>query len=122
MPSATISSTSSYCSATVRVDSVIDAIQPWSAAGAEKPMVTVSPASSLEPSSASDVPPSRLSLESSGSLLVQALRPSTANTARVATTNFGVEVICFRDMWCSLVVVRDGWCGVELMEVEMGAR
>ena len=49
VPSATRSSTSSYFSASAWAAEVIAPIQPWSAAGAEKPMVTVSPGSSLAP-------------------------------------------------------------------------
>ncbi len=82
VPSATRSSMSSYCSATVWADAVIEPIQPWSAAGAEKPMTTVSPASSLEPESACEVPPASSLSSSSYSLPVHAAR---ANAARPAT-------------------------------------
>ena len=54
VPSATRSSTSSYFAASFSADSVIEPIQPWSAAGAEKPMTTLSPASSLEPAGAAE--------------------------------------------------------------------
>src|SRR4051795_11470634 len=47
VPSATFRSTSSYFSASAFAAFVMPAIQPWSAAGAEKPMVTVSPDLSL---------------------------------------------------------------------------
>ena len=52
VPSATCRSMSGYSSARSRTLLVMAAIQPWSAAGAEKPMVTVSPSSSLLPSAA----------------------------------------------------------------------
>ena len=70
VPSATCRSMSSYCSAVARAASVMPAIQPWSAAGAEKPMVTVSPDSSL--SLAATLPPPS-SPDSSGVLPVQAV-------------------------------------------------
>ena len=44
------------------------AIQPWSAAGAEKPMVTVSPASSLPPSAAAGAESEELSSSLAGVL------------------------------------------------------
>src|SRR3954453_1818998 len=47
VPSATFRSTSLYFSASDFAAFVMPAIQPWSAAGAEKPMVTVSPDLSL---------------------------------------------------------------------------
>src|SRR3954463_3747415 len=47
VPSATFTVTSSYFSSTALAALVMPAIQPWSAAGAEKPMVTLSPDSSL---------------------------------------------------------------------------
>src|SRR3954449_5596144 len=47
VPSATTRWTSLYLSAAARAAFVMPAIQPWSAAGAEKPMVTVSPDLSL---------------------------------------------------------------------------
>src|SRR5688572_15273687 len=82
VPSATRSSMSSYFAASRSADAVIEPIQPWSAAGAEKPMTTLSPASSFEPASAWVVPPpvssSSLSPES---LLVQAARASTETPA-----------------------------------------
>src|SRR5690606_3490495 len=49
VPSATVISTSSKLAARSRAASVMAAIQPWSAAGAENPMRTVSPVSSLPP-------------------------------------------------------------------------
>ncbi len=80
VPSATWSSTSSYWSAAFRAASVMPAIQPWSAAGAENPMVTVSPASSL--SLTALLPP--LSPELSGSLPVQpAIRTPAPMSATV---------------------------------------
>src|SRR4051812_13103635 len=59
------------------------AIQPWSAAGAEKPMTTVSPDSSL--SLTALLPPLLLSPELSGVLPVQAVRstPTPISAAAV---------------------------------------
>ena len=79
VPSATRSSTSSYSSSTARAASVMPAIQPWSAAGAEKPMTTLSPSSSLS-LAALALPPSP---ELSGSLLVQ---PATRAPALIRAT------------------------------------
>src|SRR5918998_3400674 len=56
------------------------AIQPWSAAGAEKPMVTVSPASSLSLAAWLPPPPPP---DSSGVLLVQ---PATSTPALSSAT------------------------------------
>src|SRR5262245_35013352 len=56
------------------------AIQPWSAAGAEKPMTTLSPASSFDPLSALLVPPLS-EPESSRALLVHAARDSAVSPA-----------------------------------------
>src|SRR4051794_36204809 len=61
VPSATCSSTSSYLSATAFAALVMPAIQPWSAAGAENPMVTVSPDSSLSLAALLPPPPPELS-------------------------------------------------------------
>ena len=47
VPSATMSSTSEYVAASACAASVMAAIQPWSAAGAEKPIRTVSPGASF---------------------------------------------------------------------------
>src|SRR5829696_2094279 len=77
VPSPTTSSTSSYFSASLRADSVIPAIQPWSLAGAEKAMRTVSPVSSL--SLAALLPP--LPPELSGSLPVQPAISAAAPTS-----------------------------------------
>src|SRR3954451_8664871 len=77
VPSATLSLTSLYLSACAFAPLVIAAIQPWSAAGAEKPMVTVLPVSSLL--LAALLPPQLLEL--SGVLLVQpATRPAAPTT------------------------------------------
>src|SRR3954452_12941601 len=111
VPSATRSSTSSYWSATSCADWVMEPIQPWSAAGAEKPMTTLSPASSLDPLSACDVPPPRSALSSLDLLLVQAPRASTARPAttvapslvRMGRTDFIVSS-------CVQWVLVRGWC------------
>ena len=103
VPSASRSSTSSYCLATASVESVIEAIQPWSAAGAEKPMTILSPGSSLPPASALELVRLGFSGSSEDSLLVQALSPSTATTASVAVTFFRRLMTWCRDMSCSLV-------------------
>src|SRR4051812_29970757 len=47
VPSATFTSTSSYFSSTALAALVMPDIQPWSAAGAEKPMTSLSPGLSL---------------------------------------------------------------------------
>src|SRR3954470_10274478 len=60
------------------------AIQPWSAAGAEKPIVTVSPLSSFEP--AALLPPPEPLL--SGVLLVQ---PVTRAPAAIRPTVVGIR-------------------------------
>src|SRR3954454_2444733 len=85
VPSATCRSMSSYLSASLRAASVMPAIQPWSAAGAEKPIVTLSPVSSLL--LAALLPPPEDSL--SGVLLVQpvirapaAIRPTAVGIRR----------------------------------------
>src|SRR3954468_16991799 len=72
---------SSYLSACARAAAVMPDIQPWSAAGAEKPMVTVSPLSSLELAALLVPPP--LLLSSSVLLLVH---PATRTTAPIAQT------------------------------------
>jgi hypothetical protein len=82
VPSATCRSTSSYSSAAARAASVMPAIQPWSAAGAEKPMVTVSPGSSLSLAAALLSPPP--SPDSSGVLLVQPASRTPAPTSATA--------------------------------------
>jgi hypothetical protein len=61
VPSATRRSMSSYLSASARAALVMPAIQPWSAAGAEKPMTTVSPGSSLSLAALLPPPPPELS-------------------------------------------------------------
>ncbi len=72
VPSANCRSMSSYWSAASWALLLIAASQPWSAAGPEKPIVTVSPGSSL----ALTAVVSLESLDSSGSLLVQAVSAS----------------------------------------------
>src|SRR3954454_14157908 len=83
VPSATWSLTSLYFSAEALAAFVMPAIQPWSAAGAEKPMVTVLPVSSLELAALLPPPPPELS----GVLPVQAVMstptPISAATAVV---------------------------------------
>ena len=69
VPSATRSSTSSYFSASSCAALLIAASQPWSAAGPEKPMVTVSPLSSLELAARASAP---LSLAAAGGLVAGA--------------------------------------------------
>src|SRR5829696_929408 len=78
VPSACLKSMSSYFAASSSAALLMAASHPWSASGPEKPMVTVSPVSSLElPAfSAELLPPS--SPESSGSLLVQPTRRAAA--------------------------------------------
>src|ERR1700753_2583803 len=73
------SSTSEYAAACALALLVIAAIQPWSAAGAEKPMVTFSPDAALGLALASVLVFTCAVL--SGSLLVQAVRRARAPTA-----------------------------------------
>src|SRR4051812_8617878 len=84
VPSATWSLTSPYLSAAALAAFEMPAIQPWSAAGAEKPMVTVLPVSSLELAALLPPPPPP---ELSGVLPVQAVMstptPTSAATAVV---------------------------------------
>src|SRR4051812_8916283 len=86
VPSATFRSTSGYFSASALAALVMPDIQPWSAAGAEKPMVTVSPVSSLE--LAALFPPLLLEEElSSGELLVQPATSAVAPTRQTVVDN-----------------------------------
>src|SRR3954451_24077012 len=105
VPSATRRSMSSYCAATSLADWVIEPIHPWSAAGAEKPMTTLSPASSLEPSFACDVPPLVSFSSSFEALLVQ---PARASTARRATTLVPSLVRVSRSDFMVLLLVQSG--------------
>src|SRR4051812_45922457 len=107
VPSATRSSTSSYFAASFLADSVIEPIQPWSAAGAEKPMTTLSPLSSFEPVAA-DVPPEVSAVSPPPSLLlVQPARARTAMPAtRPAATFLDFRVVDRRDMVVLLVSCR----------------
>src|SRR4051794_33204397 len=84
VPSATFRSTSSYCSAAAFAPALIPDIQPWSAAGAEKPMVTFLPLSSFE--LAALLPPPLLLLLAvlSALLLVHPLTRTTAPIAQAA--------------------------------------
>ena len=107
VPSATRSSTSSYCAATSFADWVIEPIQPWSAAGAEKPMTTLSPASSLEPEAAWDVPPPRSALSSSELLPVHAVRAIAARPATRPVASFFwmgrrdfIVLLLDAEVWC----------------------
>src|SRR4051794_8550841 len=84
VPSATCSWTSSYFSASALAALVIPAIQPWSAAGAEKPMVTVSPLSSLELAA---LPPPLEEELSAGELLVQPATRAVAPTRQTVVDN-----------------------------------
>src|SRR3954464_15703046 len=84
VPSATTRWTSLYLSAAARAAFVMPAIQPWSAAGAEKPMVTVSPRSSLE-LAALLAPP--VEVVSSGELLVQPATSAAAPTRQTVVDN-----------------------------------
>ena len=77
VPSACTSSTSEYLSASATADLVMEPIQPWSAAGAEKPMTTLSPGSSLLPAAAAGAWASPVS-SASGVLDVQ---PTTSARA-----------------------------------------
>src|SRR4051812_16140112 len=106
VPSATRSSTSSYFAASFLADSVIEPIQPWSAAGAEKPMTTFLPDSSLDPAGAAELPPLLLLLSPSllAVLLVQAARDSVARPATRPAASRVLDVrVVDRDMVCSLV-------------------
>src|SRR3954451_23046527 len=60
------------------------AIQPWSAAGAENPMVTLSPESSFELAALLVPPPLLLALELSGVLLVHPVTRAAAPTVQTA--------------------------------------
>src|SRR5690606_28570847 len=60
VPSATRSSTSSYFSASASAALVMAPIQPWSAAGAEKPMTIGSPGASLSETAWLEPPPPSL--------------------------------------------------------------
>src|SRR3954466_12586339 len=84
VPSATWSSTSSYLSGAALPALVMPAIQPWSAAGAENPMVTVSPDSSLSLAALLPPPPPELS----GVFPVQPARrtPAPMNATAVDVT------------------------------------
>src|SRR4051812_13836421 len=115
VPSATFRSTSSYFAASFLADSVIEPIHPWSAAGAENPMTTLSPDSSLAPAGAAaglwSSLPSPLE-----SLLVQAASDRTARPATrpVASRFLDFVVVDRRDMVVLLVgAERCGaeWCG-----------
>ena len=80
VPAATFSSTSGFSAAAFLALSVMAAIQPWSAAGAEKPMTTLSPGASLPGAGAGGggaLAPGALSA-GAGVLLVQ---PATASRA-----------------------------------------
>ena len=114
VPSATWSSTSPYSSAAARAASVMPAIQPWSAAGAEKPMVTVSPSSSFELAAFSVPPPPEPWL--SGSLLVQpatrapAPTNATAVVIRRRVRSLAADM-CLSSVRCTPAGGRDGWVG-----------
>src|SRR3954465_8370311 len=60
------------------------AIQPWSAAGGENPMVTLSPGSSFELAALFVPPPVLLALELSGVLLVHPVTRAAAPTVQTA--------------------------------------
>jgi len=77
VPSATISSTSEYFFASAWVALVIAPIQPWSAAGAENPIVTVLPGSSFLP--ATTWVAVSVFFSASGVLPVQAIRAIELN-------------------------------------------
>ncbi len=77
--------TSGYCSACACALFAMAAIQPWSAAGAEKPMVTGAPGSALPPPGAGATagPPA----PPAGSLLVQAVSAAPAPTPSAPVRN-----------------------------------
>src|SRR6478736_4437737 len=86
-------------------------IQPWSAAGAEKPMTTVSPASSLS-DTATGAASAPVSSSSAGALEVQAARNATDSTATGARTRPRRRVVRVVDMGSPSTmsgVVRAGW-------------
>src|SRR6478735_4119430 len=84
VPSAWTSLTSEYLAASSTADLVIEPIQPWSAAGAEKPMTTSSPGSSLPVAAAAGGAAASV-LVSSGVLDVQPVTTS-ARSAVVAAS------------------------------------
>src|SRR4051794_10476526 len=73
--------TSGYCSACAFALFAMAAIQPWSAAGAEKPMVTGAPGVALSPAAAPTLAPEPLD---GASLLVQAATVAAAPTPSAA--------------------------------------
>ena len=100
MPSAALNSMSEYFSASALAELLTAASQPWSAAGPEKPMVTVSPGASLSLAAPAGALEPRSS-DVSGVLLVQpaARRPMTPAAARSLA---GRDVMMVRDMLVSL--------------------
>src|SRR5690606_4503746 len=77
--------TSGYCSACACALLAIAAIQPWSAAGAENPMVTGRPGSLLAPAGAGAT--AGASLPPAGSLLVHAVSAAPAPTPSAPVRN-----------------------------------
>src|SRR5688572_13310011 len=115
VPSAIWRSMSGYCSSRSRTLLVMAAIQPWSAAGAEKAMVTVSPSSSLLPAAAAGAASPSSSSAASWALPVHADRASaaTAPATRPVTRRLRrVVVVRSRMMSCSLFSRWFRWCGV----------
>jgi hypothetical protein len=93
VPSTTRSSTSEYLPASALAALVIAAIQPWSAAGAEKPMTTFLPGSSLATFTPPWFPPPWLVF--SGVLPVQAVsvRPTVIAAMRSVLLLYGMGFV-----------------------------
>src|SRR6476620_1921943 len=125
VPSATTRSTSPSDSASATADLVIEPIQPWSAAGAEKPILILSPVAAAE-AAAADPPPALVSaaadvaaaadveLEDELEELVHADSTRAAAPTTVMVRSIGsvrrdvvrggweaVRARDRRDMWCS---------------------
>src|SRR4051794_30829514 len=99
VPSATINSTSEYFLASAWVALVMAPIQPWSAAGAEKPILTFLPGSSFLP--AAWFAGALLAFSSAfGVLLVQAARAITLRPAIAVLTSVRAEL---RDIFVLLL-------------------
>ncbi len=81
------------------------ASQPWSAAGPEKPMVTVSPVSSFDDAALALLPPSPSDESVSGVLLVHPVTSSSAASAPPVSARILRMGCVGRDMVCSLDVI-----------------
>src|SRR5690349_4940459 len=107
VPSATFSSTSSYLAACALADLVIEPIQPWSAAGAEKPMTTFLPDLSL---SVLLLPIAEL-VSPSSEPFVQAPRTSVAAAkapTRAKARRLREWMVDMCNSWCEVVTGRSG--------------